>query len=139
MASGPLAVLGSLTALTALASLAHSASRLPGSRHAAWVPSSRGTALYYKCGGKPWKLKSARDGVCYIGAGVEYSTYNGLDRHGRMATASACVLARMTCPRKGVARPPPADLPPAASGEWPGPPEGEVGRTPPTGPPVRNP
>jgi hypothetical protein len=26
-----------------------------------------GTALYYKCGGKPWKLRSARDGVCYIG------------------------------------------------------------------------
>ena len=26
-----------------------------------------GTALYYKCGGKPWRLISARDGVCYIG------------------------------------------------------------------------
>ena len=25
------------------------------------------TALYYKCGGKPWKLVTARDGVCYIG------------------------------------------------------------------------
>ncbi len=25
------------------------------------------TALYYKCGGKPWKLNSAREGVCYIG------------------------------------------------------------------------
>lgn len=25
------------------------------------------TALYYKAGGKPWKLRSARDGVCYIG------------------------------------------------------------------------
>ena len=25
------------------------------------------TALYYKCGGKPWRLLSARDGVCYIG------------------------------------------------------------------------
>jgi hypothetical protein len=25
------------------------------------------TALYYKCGGKPWRLDSARDGVCYIG------------------------------------------------------------------------
>jgi hypothetical protein len=25
------------------------------------------TALYYKCGGKPWRLVSARDGVCYIG------------------------------------------------------------------------
>lgn len=26
-----------------------------------------GTALYYKSGGKPWKLNSARPGVCYIG------------------------------------------------------------------------
>lgn len=26
-----------------------------------------GTTLYYKCGGKPWRLLSARDGVCYIG------------------------------------------------------------------------
>ncbi len=25
------------------------------------------TTLYYKCGGKPWKLITARDGVCYIG------------------------------------------------------------------------
>lgn len=25
------------------------------------------TALYYKSGGKPWKLGSARDGVCYVG------------------------------------------------------------------------
>jgi hypothetical protein len=24
-------------------------------------------ALYYKCGGKPWRLVTARDGVCYIG------------------------------------------------------------------------
>ena len=24
-------------------------------------------AIYYKAGGKPWRLKSARDGVCYIG------------------------------------------------------------------------
>lgn len=26
-----------------------------------------GTALYYKSGGKPWKLDTAREGVCYIG------------------------------------------------------------------------
>ena len=26
-----------------------------------------GTALYYKCGGKPWRLSTAREGVCYIG------------------------------------------------------------------------
>ena len=25
------------------------------------------TAIYYKCGGKPWKLVTAREGVCYIG------------------------------------------------------------------------
>lgn len=25
------------------------------------------TTMYYKCGGKPWRLVSARDGVCYIG------------------------------------------------------------------------
>lgn len=26
-----------------------------------------GTAIFYKCGRKPWKLSGARDGVCYIG------------------------------------------------------------------------
>jgi hypothetical protein len=26
-----------------------------------------GTALYYKCGGKVWRLATAREGVCYIG------------------------------------------------------------------------
>ena len=26
-----------------------------------------GTTLYYKCGGKPWRLITAREGVCYIG------------------------------------------------------------------------
>ena len=26
-----------------------------------------GTALYYKSGGKPWKLSTARKGVCYVG------------------------------------------------------------------------
>jgi len=26
-----------------------------------------GTAVYYKAGGKPWKLNSAREGVCYVG------------------------------------------------------------------------
>ena len=25
------------------------------------------TALYYKCGGKPWRLATAREGVCYVG------------------------------------------------------------------------
>ena len=26
-----------------------------------------GATLYYKCGGKPWRLVTAREGVCYIG------------------------------------------------------------------------
>ena len=26
-----------------------------------------GVAHYYKCGGKPWRLTTARDGVCYVG------------------------------------------------------------------------
>jgi len=26
-----------------------------------------GTTLYYKSGGKPWRLSTARDGVCYVG------------------------------------------------------------------------
>jgi hypothetical protein len=26
-----------------------------------------GTAIYYKAGGKPWRLNSAREGVCYVG------------------------------------------------------------------------
>jgi hypothetical protein len=26
-----------------------------------------GTAVFYKCGGKPWKTPWARDGVCYVG------------------------------------------------------------------------
>lgn len=25
------------------------------------------TAFYYKCGGKPWRLATAREGVCYVG------------------------------------------------------------------------
>jgi hypothetical protein len=25
------------------------------------------TTIYYKCGGKPWRLMTAREGVCYIG------------------------------------------------------------------------
>ena len=26
-----------------------------------------GAAIYYKCGGKPWRLVTAREGVCYVG------------------------------------------------------------------------
>jgi len=44
-----------------------------------------GTALYYKVGGKPWKLLSARDGVCYIGIAFR------LGEDGR----TACCAAQM--------------------------------------------
>lgn len=32
------------------------------------------TALYYKAGGKPWRLSTARDGVCYIGLAFRIAT-----------------------------------------------------------------
>jgi hypothetical protein len=32
-----------------------------------------GTALYYKAGGKPWRLSSARKGVCYIGLAFRFA------------------------------------------------------------------
>jgi hypothetical protein len=44
-----------------------------------------GTALYYKCGGKPWRLLSARDGVCYIGI-----AFRRTDSY-----ATACCAAQM--------------------------------------------
>jgi hypothetical protein len=44
-----------------------------------------GTALYYKCGGKPWRLRTARDGVCYIGIAFRFTE----DRR------SACCAAQM--------------------------------------------
>jgi hypothetical protein len=30
-----------------------------------------GAALYYKCGGKPWRLVAAREGVCYVGLALD--------------------------------------------------------------------
>lgn len=33
-----------------------------------------GTALYYKAGGKPWKLHTAREGVCYVGIAFRRAT-----------------------------------------------------------------
>jgi len=45
-----------------------------------------GTALYYKSGGKPWKLNSAREGVCYIGIAF---------RKGADGPKSACCAAQM--------------------------------------------
>lgn len=32
-----------------------------------------GTAVYYKCGSKPWKTPWARDGVCYVGLAYKLS------------------------------------------------------------------
>jgi len=42
------------------------------------------TALYYKCGGKPWRLVTAREGVCYIGIAFR-----------RVDERTACCAAQM--------------------------------------------
>lgn len=47
-----------------------------------------GTALYYKSGGKPWKLVSAREGVCYIGIAFRHTDK---DADG----STACCAAQM--------------------------------------------
>jgi len=47
-----------------------------------------GVALYYKAGGKPWRLKSAREGVCYIGIAYRRKDPNSVSR-------SACCAAQM--------------------------------------------
>lgn len=47
-----------------------------------------GTTLYYKCGGKPWRLVSAREGVCYIG--IAFRRTDASDK-GR----TACCAAQM--------------------------------------------
>ncbi|PIN89452.1 hypothetical protein COU60_03590 [Candidatus Pacearchaeota archaeon CG10_big_fil_rev_8_21_14_0_10_34_76] len=44
------------------------------------------TALYYKAGGKPWKLSSARDGVCYIGIAFKNT---GQGENSKTATCAA--------------------------------------------------
>jgi len=44
------------------------------------------TALYYKAGGKPWRLNSAREGVCYIGIAF---------RRGDEGGKTACCAAQM--------------------------------------------
>jgi hypothetical protein len=38
------------------------------------------TAFYYKAGGKPWKLSTAREGVCYVGL-----TFKNTQEHDRSA------------------------------------------------------
>ena len=39
-----------------------------------------GSTLYYKGGGKPWKLTTAREGVCYVGLAFRRSDLQGTDR-----------------------------------------------------------
>lgn len=46
------------------------------------------TALYYKMGGKPWRLANAREGVCYIG--LAYRRLSNADRD-----RTACCAALM--------------------------------------------
>lgn len=45
-----------------------------------------GTALFYKCGRKPWTLATARDGVCYVGIAYRKTDTN---------EKSACCAAQM--------------------------------------------
>jgi hypothetical protein len=47
-----------------------------------------GVALYYKAGGKPWRLSSAREGVCYIGIAYRRTDQSSGSR-------SACCAALM--------------------------------------------
>lgn len=47
------------------------------------------TALYYKAGGKPWKLADARDGVCYIGLAFRRAEGNNQN------AKTACCAAQM--------------------------------------------
>ena len=46
------------------------------------------TTLYYKCGGKPWRLVTARDGVCYIGIAFRQTDTSEKGRN-------ACCAAQM--------------------------------------------
>jgi len=46
------------------------------------------TALYYKAGGKPWRLSTARDGVCYIGIAFRRT-------EDRQRPNTACCAAQM--------------------------------------------
>jgi hypothetical protein len=46
------------------------------------------TAIYYKGGGKPWRLSTARDGVCYIGIAFRKEEANNWGR-------TACCAAQM--------------------------------------------
>lgn len=48
------------------------------------------TAIYYKAGGKPWRLSTAREGVCYIGLAFRRDPHAG-DRD----SPTACCAAQM--------------------------------------------
>lgn len=47
-----------------------------------------GVALYYKAGGKPWRLSTAREGVCYVGLAYKRQDPTSPDR-------TACCAAQM--------------------------------------------
>lgn len=46
------------------------------------------TAVFYKCGGRPWKINGIRDGVCYIGLVFKQLPENS-------ASGNACCAAQM--------------------------------------------
>lgn len=46
------------------------------------------TTIYYKAGGKPWRLSSARDGVCYVGLAFKRAQGVGTEE-------TACCAAQM--------------------------------------------
>jgi hypothetical protein len=61
----------------------------PGQRRLTPIPDrmwNLATALYYKAGGKPWRLGTARDGVCYIGLAF---------RRAEETARTACCAAQM--------------------------------------------
>ncbi len=46
------------------------------------------TALYYKAGGRPWRLRSAREGVCYVGISFRLADQGSSNR-------TACCAAQL--------------------------------------------
>lgn len=72
-------------------SLRLSSDNPPGQRALTPLPDRMwniGTTLYYKCGGKPWRLVTAREGVCYIGIAFRRTD---ISEKGR----TACCAAQM--------------------------------------------
>lgn len=63
--------------------------RKPGQRRLTPLPDrmwNLGSVLYYKAGGRPWRLGTARDGVCYIGLAFRHAIEGG---------KTACCAAQM--------------------------------------------